>query len=56
MFCQEEFHLRSGGLQLASVACRFRERDRGFEVQVQEALFTPHKGSGCLQAFDTEIG
>lgn len=36
MFCEEEFHLRSGGLQLASMACGFRERDEGFKVQVQE--------------------
>lgn len=39
---QEEFHLRSGGLKLVPVPCRFRERDRRFKVQVQEALFTPH--------------
>lgn len=42
VLCQEEFHPRSGGLQLASVAYRFRERDKVFKVQVQEALFTPH--------------
>lgn len=42
MFCQEEFHLRSGSLELASVASGLRERDKGFEVLVQEALFTPH--------------
>lgn len=42
VFCLEEFHLGSGGLQLASVACSFRERDEGFKVLVQEILFTPH--------------
>lgn len=56
MFCQVEFHLRSGGLQLASMAYRFRERDEGFKVQVQEGLFTPHLGGGYLLTFDTEIG
>lgn len=42
VFSQEEFQLRSGGLKLAPVPCRFRERDRRFKVQVQGALFTPH--------------
>lgn len=41
VFCQEEFRLRSGCLQLASVARRIREAGRGFKVLVQEALFTP---------------
>lgn len=42
VFHQDKFCLRSGFLQLASVACRIREVGGGFKVLMQEALFTPH--------------